>query len=221
MGHMKSPSIFRAALLVSFGALGLSSVAHAQRKPSIGADIGYAYLLDSKARSAFGSGVVDYGLGFGSIAPSLEGKVGLDISILRPRDTQNGVKSDALVISVGPEYRKVYLPGNSIDRVIAQQQQNQQQQLPPDAFPPGTPIPRNVGGLPSTLPYYGASVNLIYAQVNAPDAGVDGNGFGVGGSVFAGLTFNSRFYLEGRVRATSDVESFNFSRAGVEAGVRF
>ena len=219
MGHMKSPSIFRAAVLVSFGALGLSSVAHAQRSPSIGADIGYAYLLDSKARSAFGSGVVDYGLGFGRIAPSLEGRVGLDVSILRPRETQNGVKSDALVISVGPEYRKVYLPGNAIDRVIAQQQQ--QQQLPPDAFPPGTPIPQNSGGVPSALPYYGASVNLIYAQVDAPLAGVDGNGFGVGGSVFAGVAFNSRFYLEGRVRATSNVESFNFSRAGITAGVRF
>ena len=206
---------------MSFGALGLSSVAHAQRKPSIGADIGYAYLLDSKARSAFGSGVVDYGLGFGSVTPSVEGKVGLDLSILRPSDTQNGVKSDALVISVGPEYRKVYLPGNAVDRVIAQQQQQQQQQLPPGAFPPGTPIPGNVGGLPSTLPYYGASVNLIYAQVDAPFEGVDDNGFGVGGSVFAGVAFSERFYLEGRVRATSDVKGFNFSRAGITAGIRF
>lgn len=214
MGHMKSPSIFRAAVLAGLVAVGLSSVAHAQSLPSIGADVGYAYLLDSKARSTFGSGVVDYGLGFGRITPSLEGKVGLDVSILRPKETDNGVNSNALVVSVGPEYRKVFLPGYNSSTA------QPQQQLPPGAFPPGTKIP-DIGGLPSALPYYGASVNLVYAQVDAPIAGVDGNGFGIGGSVFAGVTFNNRFYLEGRVRATSAVEGFNFSRAGVTAGIRF
>ena len=215
MGHMKSPSIFRAALVAGFAAASLSSMAHAQSSlPRIGADVGYAYLLDSKARSVFGSGVTDIGLGFGNVSPSVDGKVGLDVSILRPKQTDNGIKSDALVISAGPEIRKLYLPG--LNNAAAYPQQ----QLPPGAFPPGTKIP-NVGGLPSTLPYYGASLNLVYAQVDAPTAGVDGNGFGVGGSVFAGVSFNNRFYLEGRVRANSAVKGFNFSRAGVTAGIRF
>ena len=219
---MKSLSIFRAATLLGLAAASLPSIAHAQsRAPRVGADIGYSYLLDSKARATFGSGVTDYGLGFGNVSPSIDGKVGLDVSILRPRQTDNGVKSDALVISAGPEIRKVYLPGGNIERVIAQQQQQQQQQLPPGAFPPGTKIPQNVGGLPSTLPYYGASVNLVYAQVDAPLSGTNGHGFGVGGSVFAGVAFNNRFYLEGRVRATTAVKGYNFSRAGITAGIRF
>lgn len=214
---MNSPLIFRALALAGLAAATLPALAHAQ---SIGADIGYAYLLDSKARATFGSGVTDYGIGFGKIASSLKPKVGLDFSILRPKQTDNGVQSDALVITVGPEYRKVYIPGN-VQQVIAQQQQQQQQQLPPGAFPPGTKIPKGYGGPPPVLPYYGASANVVYAQVNAPSQGVDGNGFGVGGSVFAGVTFNDRFYLEGRVRATTKVEGYSFSRAGVTAGVRF
>lgn len=215
MGHMKSPSIFRAAIVSGLAAVCVPSIAHAQNLPRIGADVGYSYLLDSKARSVFGSGVTDYGLGFGNITPSVDGKLGLDVSILRPKQTDNGINSDALVISAGPQYRKVLLPG--FNRAMGQPQQ----QLPPGAFPPGTKMPKQVGGLPSTLPYYGASVNLVYAQVNAPIAGVDGNGFGVGGSVFAGVAFNNRFYLEGRVRANSAVEGFNFSRAGITAGIRF
>ncbi len=216
MGHMKSPSIFRAALIAGFAAAILPSIAHAQsRSPRIGADVGYSYLLDSKARSVFGSGVTDIGLGFGNISPSVDGKTGLDVSILRPRQTENGIKSDALVISAGPEIRKLYLPG--FNRAMGQPQQ----QLPPSVFPPGTKMPKQIGGLPSTLPYYGASLNLVYAQVDAPSEGVDGNGFGVGGSVFAGISFNDRFYLEGRVRANSAVKGFNFSRAGITAGIRF
>ena len=214
MGHMKSPSIFRAALVAGFAAVCVPSIAHAQNLPRIGADIGYSYLLDSKARSVFGSGVTDIGLGFGNVNPSVDGKVGLDVSILRPKQTDNGIKSDALVISAGPEYRKLLLSGSNRSGAKSQVK------LPRSTFPSSTNF-SNIGDLPSTLPYYGASVNLVYAQVNAPTAGVDGNGFGVGGSVFAGVAFNNRFYLEGRVRANSAVEGFNFSRAGVTAGIRF
>lgn len=214
MGHMKSPSIFRAALVAGLAAACVPSIAHAQSLPRIGADIGYSYLLDSKARSVFGSGVTDIGLGFGNITPSADGKLGLDVSILRPKQTDNGIKSDALVISAGPEYRKLILP--SLNKFPGQGQQK----LPRSTFPPINKI-SNIGDLPSTLPYYGASANLIYAQVNAPTAGVDGNGFGVGGSLFAGVSFSNRFYLETRVRATNAVKGFNFTRAGVTAGIRF
>lgn len=218
MAHMNFPSKFRAAVALGAVTVCLSSASQAQpRLPRIGADIGYSYLLNSKARATFGSGVTDIGLGFGNITPSLEGKVGLDVSILRPRQNENGIKSDALVISAGPEYRKVFIP-NSVKGKIEQQQQ---QQIPTGVIPPGTQMPGGGYGPPPILPYYGASVNLIYAQVDAPLENRNGNGFGVGGSVFAGVAFNDRFYLEGRVRATNQVEGFSFTRAGVTAGVRF
>lgn len=217
---MKSSSLFRVAVLAGLAACCLPSVAQAQRKfPRLGADIGYSYLLDSKARAAFGSGVTEFGVGFGNITPTIEGRVSPDVSILRPRQTDNGVQSDALVISVGPEYRRIYIP-SAVKKKI-QQAQQQQQQLPPGAFPPGTQMPQGIGGPPPILPYYGASANLVYAQADAPAQGIDDNGFGVGGSVFAGVTFNNRFYVEGRVRVTSKVAGFNFSRAGLTAGVRF
>ena len=210
--------------LLALGALaGLPAVAHAQKSPSLGVDVGYSYFLDSKTRARFGSNVTDFGVGLGNISPSIEGRVGLDFSIVRPDSRDNGVKSDALVITIGPEYRRVYIPGGEMERQIAIQQAQQQeaQTYPPGTLPPGTPPPANIGGLPAALPYYGASANLIYAQVDSPLDGVDGNGFGVGGSVFAGVAFRQRFYLEARARATSDVKGFNFSRAGITAGVRF
>ena len=196
----------------------LSPVAHAQQRfPRIGADVSYSYLLDSKARATFGSGVTEFGVGFGNITPTIDGKVGLDVSILRPSEDRLGVNSDALVISVGPEYRKIFIPGS----VRNQLPQAQGEPFPDGTFPPGTPRPAGSYGPPPVLPYYGASANLVYAQVDAPLSGVDGNGFGVGGSVFTGATFNNRFYLEGRVRATTSIEEFNFSRASITAGIRF
>ena len=209
------------------GALALSvGAARAQdsnrRFPRIGPEIGYAYFLDSKTRATFGSSVTDFGVGFGNIAPSLDGRVGLDFSIVRPSEDRNGVNSDALVITVGPEYRRVYIPGAVRRQVIIQQgQQDNTQQYPPGTLPPGTQPPSNPYAPPPVLPYYGASANLIYAQVDAPLNNADGNGFGVGASVFAGVTFNNRFYVEGRLRGTTNVEGYNFSRAGVTFGLRF
>ena len=87
---MNSPFVFRTAVVLGAITLCLPSLAQAQpRFPRIGADIGYSYLLDSKARAAFGSGVVDYGVGFGNITPTVDGRVGLDVSILRPREDRN------------------------------------------------------------------------------------------------------------------------------------
>ena len=216
MGVNMNPNLLLCGALVG-ATVCLPCVAHAQRSfPRIGADIGYSYLLDSKTRATFGSGVTDIGVGFGNITPTIDGRVGLDLSILRPSEDRFGVNSDALVISAGPEYRKIFIPGS-----VRSQIPQGQSQPNPDSAPPGTPRPTGSYGPPPVLPYYGASVNLVYAQVDAPLAGRDGNGFGVGGSVFAGLTFNNRFYLEARVRAESAVESFNFSRAGVTAGIRF
>ena len=184
---MKCTSLYAALALTL-----LSGAAHAQRGfPRIGPEVGYSYLLDSQARNAFGSSVTNFGIGFGAseIRP-VDGRIGLDLSILRPREDSAFGENKALVIFAGPQFSKII----------------------------GV---KAVNDLTRFVPYYGASVNAVYAQVEVPGAGRDGNGFGAGASAFAGASFNRRVYLEGRVRATTKVESYNFSTASLTLGVRF
>ena len=180
---------------LAIGALALSicSNAHAQRRfPRIGPEIGYSYLLDSKARQAFGSSVTNFGVGFGAeeISPAINGRFGLDLSILNPKQDGDFGQNKALVVFAGPQYSRVL----------------------------GV---KTVNDLTRLVPYYGASVNAVYAQVETPFDGTNSNGYGVGASVFAGAAFSRRVYLEGRVRATTKVESYNFSTASLTLGVRF
>ena len=190
---MKLSSSTRAAALIGLIACCAPLVAQAQsRFPRIGPEVGYSYLLDSKARNAFGSSVTNFGVGFGSrqISPAVNGRIGLDLSILRPREDTSFGQNKALVIFAGPQFARVV----------------------------GI---KTVNDLTRTVPYYGASVNAVYAQVEVPGARVDGNGYGAGASLFAGAAFNRRVYIEGRLRATTKVEDYNFSTASVTVGVRF
>lgn len=175
------------------GALALlGSTAHAQGRafPPIGPDIGYSYFLDSKTRSVFGSSATEYGIGFGKTTPSLGGRVGLDLSIVRPKqDTVTG-ENKALVIFAGPQ----------LARIVGV---------------------KTVNDLTGVVPYYGASLNAIYAQVETPFSGSNGNGYGAGASVFAGASFNRRLFLEGRLRAATKIESYSFSTASLTLGIRF
>ena len=181
------------ALVVGALALSICSNAHAQRRfPRIGPEIGYSYLLDSKARQAFGSSVTNFGVAFGSseISPAVNGRIGLDLSILRPREDTGLGENKALVIFAGPQFSRVVgvKTANDLTRFV---------------------------------PYYGASVNAVYAQVETPFNGTNGNGYGAGASIFAGASFNRRAYVEGRLRATTKVEDYNFSTASLTLGLRF
>lgn len=64
-------------------------------------------------------------------------------------------------------------------------------------------------------------MSALYAKVKVPGENIDGSGFGVGGSVFVGVSFKERAFLEARLRGTTSVRSANFSRAGLTFGVRF
>lgn len=181
------------ALAASAFALSIALPAHAQRRfPRIGPEVGYSYLLDSKTRDAFGSSVTNFGIGFGSseISPAVNGRIGLDLSILRPREDSAFGENKALVIFAGPQFSRVV----------------------------GV---KTVNDLTRLVPYYGASVNAVYAQVETPFNGQNSNGYGAAASVFAGASFNRRVYLEGRVRAATDVEDYNFSTASLTLGLRF
>ena len=193
MAHMNSPSIFRAVGVAAVVAAFVPQVAQAQNRSfSIGGDVGYTYLLDSKTRNVFGSSVTNYGLGFGSseVSPASNGRIGLDLNILRPREDSSFGENRALVVFVGPQF----------SRAIGV---------------------KSVNDLTKLVPYYGASVNAVYAQVETPFNNKDSNGFGAAASVFTGVAFNRRVYLEGRLRATTKIEDYNFSNASLTVGVRF
>ena len=189
---MNSNSILRAVAVAGLVAACVPSVAHAQRGFSIGPDIGYTYLLDSKTRNVFGSSVTDIGVGFGTseVNPAVNGRIGLDLSILRPKEDNAFGQNKALVVFAGPQFSRVV----------------------------GV---KTVNDLTKFFPYYGASVNAVYAQVETPFNGRDSNGFGGAASVFAGIAFNKRVYVEGRLRAATKTQGYNFSNAGVTLGVRF
>ncbi len=70
-------------------------------------------------------------------------------------------------------------------------------------------------------PYSGAGVNLTYANIDAPDAGVKSKGFGAGASAILGASFGQRFFGEARYRLTSSAADFNFSGAQIVIGARF
>ncbi|MBW3621984.1 MAG: hypothetical protein KY468_01080 [Armatimonadetes bacterium] len=74
----------------------------------------------------------------------------------------------------------------------------------------------------SSTPYAGASANLILADVQSQINNVDTNLKAVaGGSVFAGVSFRDRAYVEARYRMTGRVGGFNLSGMQVSAGFRF
>ena len=180
-------------LAVGVLALSFCGAAHAQRRfPRVGPEVGTSYFLDSKTRAAFGSSVTNFGIGFGSseISPAVNGRIGLDLSILRPRENSAFGQNKALVIFAGPQFSRVV----------------------------GV---KTVNDLTRLVPYYGASVNAVYAQVEVPGADRDSNGYGGAASAFAGVAFNKRVYVEGRVRAATKIENYNFSTASLTLGVRF
>lgn len=207
-----------------------------RRAPLFGPQIEFSQFLSSKTRSRFHPDTMRLNFGFGDPTPSLKGKILPDVSVIYTRNTVNGDKNRLFVISVGPEFRQAYVPPK-IRRLIKQLQASQAGGPPSGGAPsggsPGAPPTSNgstppgfpPGGFPAggppIAPYYGVGANLVYANIKSPQEGINGSGFGVGGSVFAGVVLRRRFSLEARVRATTSVKGYNFSRAGLILGVRF
>ncbi len=85
-------------------------------------------------------------------------------------------------------------------------------------IPLGAPA---VSGATGFAPYSGFGVNLTYADIDAPDAGIEDKGFGAGASAILGASFGQRFFTEARYRITSSAADFNFSGAQIVVGARF
>lgn len=207
-----------------------------RRAPLFGPQIEFSQFLSSKTRSRFRPDTMRLNFGFGDPTPTLKGKILPDISVVYARNMVDGDKNRLFVISLGPEFRQAYVP-SKIRRLIKQLQAYQaggaqargasgtpptsNGPTPPGFPPPGFPPGGFPTGGPPIAPYYGVGANLLYASIKSPLENINGSGFGVGGSVFAGVVFRRRFTLEARVRATTSVRGYNFSRAGLNLGVRF
>lgn len=216
-----------------------------RRIPLFGPEIEFNQFLSSKTRNRFHPDSIGFNFGIGDPTPSLKGSVLPDISVTIARNTVNGDRNKLFVISLGPEFRQVYIPAKIKRLIKAQIQAIQAGRAPsgtasggsvpptgnnptPPAFPPNggplggvPPSGFSFGGVPPIVPYYGVGVNLLYANIKSPLEGINGSGFGAGSSVFAGVVLRRRFSLEARVRATTSVKGYNFSRAGLTLGVRF
>ena len=212
-----------------------------RRIPLFGPQVEFSQFLSSKTRSRFHPDTMRLNFGFGDPTPSLKGKILPDISVVYARNMVDGDRNRLFVISLGPEFRQAYVP-SKIRRLIKQLQAYQaggppsggvpsggasgapptsNGPTPPGSLPPGFPPGGFPTGGPPIAPYYGVGANLVYASIKSPQEGINSSGFGVGGSVFAGVVLRRRFSLEARVRATTSVKGYNFSRAGLTLGVRF
>jgi hypothetical protein len=74
----------------------------------------------------------------------------------------------------------------------------------------------------TNIPYVGASANLFLTHLDSDKYGVNGKlRFAGGGSVFLGVTFSERGYIQARYYGVSKVAGFNLSGFGISTGYRF
>jgi len=201
--------------------------------PPIGPEVGFSYFFDRKTRDRFGATAVRLSLGVGVPKPSFKGKLGADISFTMASHDFLGSRDRLTLISVGPEYSRAFIPGFVKRKIEAQRGAVSSGGAPSDgsAPPSGTPAPPNgtpappsglpAGFSPPFLPYYGASLNVVYANVKVPAEGIRGSGLGGGGSVFFGVIFKRKVILESRVRASTNIKGLNFSGSSLSLGLRF
>ena len=163
-----------------------------RRLPLLGADLDSYFLLDSKTRRFFGSSMLDLSPGIGSAGVNPRGSVDFDLSLLGNSKLEgNGITNKFSVVFAGAGYSR-----------------------PLKTLHDGEPVP-------FLFPYFGASVGAVYADVNAPGAGVKGSTPGTTASVFLGVSLRERACVEARLRGATPTKGFNFSDVGLSFGARF
>jgi len=70
-------------------------------------------------------------------------------------------------------------------------------------------------------PYAGASVDIMYYNIDAPTVSIKTRKFGFGGTVFAGTTLGKNFYSEVRYHFIPEIKSYDFSGLRFNIGFRF
>ena len=185
-----------------------------RRIPLLGADFEFTSWLDSKTRARFGATVVDISPGIGGTGASPQGELGFDLVLSGASRNQNDARNRFFLVELGPEFRRALISPRLLREI------ERQKRATKDAPSGPAPASQEVK-LPTLLPYYGASLDAVYANLKVPSDGVNGAGLGVGGSVFAGVSARNRLFIEGRLRATTPVKGFNFSSAALSLGLRF
>jgi hypothetical protein len=69
-------------------------------------------------------------------------------------------------------------------------------------------------------PYVAIRAGIYYVDVNSAAFAVDDTGYGFNANAAVGMTFNDKFYIEGRYDFYNDFQGIDFSGFSVSAGVR-
>jgi hypothetical protein len=81
-------------------------------------------------------------------------------------------------------------------------------------------VTRAFGPKADARPYVAFRVGPYWGDVNSPSFGVDKSKFGFDANASIGVTFQQRFYIEGRYDYFSDFDGIKFSGFFINAGVR-
>ncbi|HEV2471756.1 MAG TPA: hypothetical protein VGS41_03765 [Chthonomonadales bacterium] len=167
----------------------------------IGPDVGVFFPVSSKTRSRFGSSWLDIGASIGPVGGEThKGRFGFDFQLISGGQ--------------GPDYAYLGLFGAQYRRALVRLHPRSTGN--PQGGPTQQPWRR-----PGVVPYLGASVDLALAYMRSVEDNVpSGVQSGAAGTLFLGVNFGSRAYLEARWLQSTNIRGFDFSGAEVSAGYR-
>lgn len=179
----------------------------------IGPDFGVFLPTNSRTQSRFGSAWFDFGPGIGAIAGIRSGgKISPDLHFASQDNNGNHV----FLALLGVEYKYPLLSG----RPAGKKSGDKEPKSGESGNEPQTES--KMRGRPSVLPYVGASGDLAVVDLHSDEDNVhSGVRTGIAGSLFTGLRFGERAFLEARYRATSTIKTFDLSGVNISAGYRW
>ena len=182
--------------------------AHGRPSIYLGPEVGVYLPVSARTRNRFGTGWLDYGPSLGSIYTARDGgAITPDIHILGRTSGADKV----LFVLAGVEYRKALI---SLPRVETTTKGGSGKEAPQ--------VPIALKPLPVWIPYAGASFDIVVGDALSYEDNVhSGIRQGLGGSVFSGVTYRNRAYIEARFIGTSTIKSFDLSGFSINVGLRF
>jgi hypothetical protein len=165
------------------------------RVPLFGANVGTYLPTSASVRARFGGNWFSFSPGLGMVLPPPMPRLMPDFSLATKKRTIGAFNNRAFLALLGAQY-----------------------QIPLFKL---TPVEGQALRLPLLLPYAGASVGAVYANLRSGADGINGSGFAPTGSVYIGTSVGLNGFFEARWRGMGRVRGFNLSGLDLGAGIRF